>query len=244
MEFCTVIDLLFRNYFKLIISCICLLLNLACIVCFHRATAFKTPKKQPKNFNCFKYLLVKSYCDAYLLAHNIVFGVLHITIEPLFYQSMFICVMRIVFEEFLDYIAELVSMFCAIASVFNHYRTILNKFQQLNKVSFWIKVSVMFFYAAAFYSYKFFQFNCIQIEPSNHSFMLNTTKSHMNKTLDYNFKYTFEYKSLFFIHSMVRDGICLVIILVLNILVMIYVRDKMNKKNLLFKILSELKHEF
>jgi hypothetical protein len=223
MPICKLLNDFFYSYLKLLISAIGLFFNILCIIGFTRSKNFKN---QSSNMNVFKYLLIKSYCDAYLLAHNVVFCLLFMFIKPEFYLNYSLCVFRLIFEEYFDYIAELVSMFCEIGANFNRYRTITNKYEFLNKIPFVAKAFTMFFYAFGFYAYKFFQFTCIPLDN-----LYNDSSIGYNLTLKYEKKYTIEYKTLFFIHSIVRDGLSILIVLILNIITMQFMKKALSAKS-------------
>ena len=220
MDFCLYLSNTLYSNIKMAISACGLILNLINIIVFFNITN----SKQPSNSNLFKYLLTKSICDFYVLGFGVGFGVIDSYYKTQSQKYYPLCMFRFIFDEYLCFVCQLVSMFCEVASSFNRYRSIANKFQYLNKISVKFKIIFMISYSMLFYVYKFFQKNCATYKVVNSTevyYKLEHYSFFLHSPQDY---------ALSIIHSVVRDGICSLIIIILNILIFSFMKKVFNNK--------------
>ena len=222
-DFC---DLMVNHLFlllKYIVSIIGLILNLLNILAFT-----KLINNQNHKDNLFKYLLLKSFCDFFVMLMNVLFGTFDIYFKDAIKSQNILCISRLIFDEYMCFNCQLISMLCDVASCFTKYRSIQNKFLFLNKIPIWFKLISMIVYSSTFYSYKFFQRYCHTIETksnnSNNSYFVYNLRHYpyfLLTPLDYGFSIT---------HSIIRDGICSILIIIINILILVCIRKVFKNK--------------
>ncbi len=214
MDFCLFLTNTLYSNIKLTISACGFVLNLINIIVFFNITN----SKQPSNANLFKYLLTKSICDFYILGFGVGFGVIDSYFKTQLQKYYPICMFRFIFDEYLCFVVQLISMFCEVASSFNRYRSIANKFNFLNKIPIKFKITFMIAYSMLFYVYKFFQKNCATYK------MVNSTELYYKLEHYSFFLHSPQDYALSIIHSLVRDGISSFIIIILNILIFAFMK--------------------
>ena len=139
---------------------------------------------------------------------------------------------RIHFET-TGYSAQLISILCDVASCFDRYRLFTTKFRALNRISYKLVILVICMFSFAFYIYKIIGFKITRhiTFVNNHTqirYILNSSELIPNNISDKNSKI------LEFIHSFIRDGVCVFAILLLNVLTLVEIRRAMfKKKNLI-----------
>ena len=198
-------------------------LNILCIIAFCHSNQLRHNKS-----NIFKYLLIKSISDAFILSRNIVFKlfgnhfILFLNIQS--------CIITIIYEYYVGRVALLLSMMCEVATNFDRFRTIANRFLFLNKISFWIKFNFIILYCLLYYSYVFFQDQCFEITA-------NTTLSYnITSTINYDIILVNSFKEsrigqfLRFFHSFFRDCFLIVLIVILNISTLVFMRNSFQRK--------------
>jgi hypothetical protein len=220
MDFCLYLSNALYSNIKLSVSICGFFLNLINIIVFFNIAN----SKQSSNANLFKYLLTKSICDFYILGFGVGFGVIDSYFKTQIQKYYAICIFRFIFDEYLCFVFQLISMFCEVASSFNRYRSIANRFQFLNKFSFKFKLILMVSYSVLFYVYKFFQKNCATYKTVNSTslyYKLEHYSYFLHSPQDY---------ALSIIHSVIRDGICSLIIIILNIFIFSFMRKVFTNK--------------
>ena len=209
----------YESYLEITFSSFSFFLNLACIAVFIRMI-----RSQKKNEDLFKYLLVKSFADSYLsISHSFlsIFGGIYsdnVGIRKFY----FLQIITIIFEYYFLFSLQLVSIFCEIVSSFNRYKISINKFKFLDKISYKIVIAVMFVYSFAFYTYKFFSLQINETANNNSEVRYQLVQNELDGKMGY-------------VHSFVRDGLCVLIIIVINVLTVIQLKKILMMKKTLIK---------
>ena len=211
----------YNSYIKVLIGVIGTVLNFICIVIFYKLIRNSTQKD---NLN--KYLLIKSIADTLtyviIMTQSASLSTAH---KNYAYQVIYLIVNR-----YLLFVFELISMFLEIASILNRYFAFTRINKKLEKIGFKAVVSFMLIYSFGFYVYKFFD------EKIERATNINTNETYYKIAINTLGDISFV---LGYIHSTVRDGICVLLILILNILTLIKLRKMMkNKMHLQSKSLS------
>jgi hypothetical protein len=231
-DFCYLLINHFFTHIKYIISLFGFILNLTCLITF-----WQIIKQNNLKDNLFKYLLIKSACDLYVMFINIVYGTFDNYYKNILQNYYTMCVFRLIFDEYFGFVTQLISIFCDVASSFNQYRSITNKFHYFDKISFRLKFLFMIIYSCIFYVYKFFQRHCTtnEIKRSNTTYFIYKLEhySYFQVTpLDYGFSIT---------HGMIRDGICCFLIVLFDFLILVYIRKVFKNKVNILKISTSTK---
>ena len=163
--------------------------------------------------NLFKYLLTKSIIDFYIITDNILFGVIDLYFKKSIEKYYPFCIIRFIIDEYIGFSCQLISMFCEVASCFNRYRSISNRFKFFDKIHIGFKLSIMFIYSGMFYSYKLFQKRCKMYQSFNSSVEIVWKLEHYQHFLNTPIDFAFS-----LIHSLIRDGLCSLFIICLNIM--------------------------
>jgi hypothetical protein len=229
MTFCELFVKLHQKYFYLSISGCGIIFNLLSSLAFIISNDLRKYKG-----NVFKYLLIKSICDAVTSLINFFFSFIDQNYGSFFERVDILCNLRQIFYFYLFYLFTSVSVLCDLASSFDRYRFISNKFIVLNKLSYFVKIGLMFTYSAFFYIYYFFNRECVYFQ------IANSTQFVKKFNYSISFDNSIIGQIIYFWHSFVRDGICVVLIILFNVLILIFVRDtnkrkqrlKNNKQNL------------
>ncbi len=212
-------------YFQLSIAIAGFLLNLICVRVFVKLLSLKG-----NNNDLFRYLSIKSAADAYIL-FVMWFDQIFDPDEYYGQRSLkeyvdklyFLKVTYLIFGFYCGYSLRLISIFSEVLSVFNRYRLLTKRFDILNKLPFGIVCLGIFSYSFGFYSYKFFSIKIINF---NNFSSENNYEYVKDKELD---------NKMGYIHSGVRDGMCVLVILVINILTMVEIKKLLKKKKKMFK---------
>ena len=204
----------YQLYLELSFAVISIFLNTACVAVF--VSIIRDLKNDD---DLFKYLLFKSVADTYVsMAHVLgfffsgsytnVLGVDKFYVFLLFY---------LIFGYYFSFSLQLISVFSDIVASFNRYRTSINKFKIWNKLSYKLVILTMCVYSFAFYIYKLVSLDIV-IDSGNSSIVKYAiTPNKLDKTMGY-------------IHSIVRDGICVLIIILLNVLTALVIKSLLAKK--------------
>ena len=205
-SFCNNLLTIYNSYTKVLIGVIGTVLNFICIVIFYKLIRISTQKD---NLN--KYLLIKSIADTLTYVIIMTQSANYSNSDTsLVYQ-----VFDLIFFRYGLFVSVLISMFLEIASILNRYFTFTRINKKLDKVGFKAVVSFILIYSFGFYVYKFLD---EKIEMAT-NVKTNQTyyKIAINKLGNISI-------ILGYIHSTVRDGICVILILILNILTYIKLR--------------------
>jgi hypothetical protein len=220
MRFCDNFADFYNTYLDLFISFIGSILNILCIIGFLNIKEIRHQRKT----NVFRYLLAKSVVDSYTLLRNLIFSSVFCPVVDCFLTRYYVsCNISLVFNNYIGRISLLMSILLELAANFNRYRIITNKFIFLNKISIYFKFLLIILYCFSFYVYIFFQENCLIPDQS------------LNETMSYyiyvtNFTNTELGIGLKFMHTFIRDVICIILIMVLNIFTLIFMRQSFKRK--------------
>ena len=221
--FCDYFDDSCEAYLSPTLGVISFFLNLMCVVVFIKLIRNKKLKD-----DIFKYLLLKSILDAYLSIRNSLFHTFNCQsceIEKIYALKLLHWILLV----YLGFVLQLVSTFCQIGSSINRYRNLTKKFKFFDYIPIKFIFMSMFIYSSAFYIYKFFDLRIVeQIET-------NTTSVRYVLNLD---EHYLKDSSIIigYVHTLVRDGITIMVIFVFNLLTLIEIKKVMNKKRRLVKI--------
>jgi hypothetical protein len=221
---CMGIYRMFNKYVEKTMGCIGLILNLICLIVFVKLS------KNDSNNEMVKYLLLKSFVDAYVMLKIVLFIFFDCQYcdQYSFYATG---VFKLLFLIYFSYVAQFLSMFCEFVAVFIRFVTVSQlEFFLFRKLSFKLVSVMALFYGLLFYSYKLFE----------NKIILSTYKNYIKNTsyLIYKLRLTQfgisdTILTLDFVHSLVRDGILVLLILILNILTLIEMRRLLVKKKLI-----------
>ena len=212
-SFCNKFYMVYDNYIEISILIIGIILNFICVIIF-----YKLMRNSSQNDNLNKYLLIKSIVDTLMYVHIMVIKSISLSKanKPYLYQ-----VFRLIFFRYVLFILELMSMFLEIVSILNRYFTFTKINKRFEKFGFKSAMFLMSIYSFGFYAYRFFDEQIelvVDVKTNSTSYKLNSNK------LD-GISIIFDY-----IHSIVRDGICVLLIFILNILTLIKLKKVMKKK--------------
>lgn len=222
MSFCDDFANVYNTYLDFSISFIGSILNLLCIIGFLN---IKEIRHQSKT-NLFRYLLGKSIVDSYNVIRNSIFSSVFCRPDDCFLTKYYIaCNISLVINNYIGRVTLLMSILLELAANFNRYRVITNKFTFFDKISIHLKILIIVFYCFAFYIYIFFQENCLI---PNELILSNETMSYYIYVT--NFTNTNLGIVLKFMHTFVRDVVCIILIMVLNILILIFMRQSFKRK--------------
>ena len=164
---CEEVNEIYYKYIYITISSFGLCLNILCSIAFYFSYQLRNAKT-----NLFRYLRVKSVCDTITMIRNIFDYTYYYAYQIQFnysHPTVGWCRFYIFFYYYVGAVVLLLSILCEVAANFNRYRTMTNKFKMFDKIDYKIKISLMISYCLLFYSYRFFNFKCIDYvyEPSN-----------------------------------------------------------------------------
>ena len=184
--------------------------------------------------NLFRYMLAKELCDIfYLLSDglNDVYDVYN-GAGGILYRTSSSCLYGTEFAWWLLRSFSFMSQFFEIASCFNRYRVITKCWEGLDLIPFLLKMLTIIFVCASYNIFFFWAFSCTKFTLPN-----NTLEYYQ---YSYNeFGNPFVYSVLEDVTSIVRDLICSIVLIVLNVMTMIVMRRAMErKKNLAAGITS------
>ena len=217
LDSCNTLDKYYKLYLNDIIHGVGFILNLI------SALVFKSLVKNTLvKGNMFKYLLLKSINDAMVSIRYILLQVFACT-DCEFERIYPIQVFNLVVLLYFGFITHLLSILFELAANIDRYFTININFRWCNRITYKQVTLVLILYSFAFYIFKFWG---IQIETQ----LINNT------TLIYNLDDTkFNLSNLGivinFIHSIVRDGLCVLVMFAFNVLTLIKMKKHFDKKN-------------
>lgn len=177
----------------------------------------------------YKYLILKSIADCYFGLKNIIAPIFRCEEECFvndFYAAKLI---SLIFYFYLGHVCEFLSMFAEVAANFDRYLTITQKFLLHNSRYFYrtlILGSLVFTFSL--YSYTVIEQKIVFLRDNN-----VTMDGHY--VLRYNrFHWSLTCRVLSLINLIVRDGVLVGLLLVVDILTVIKLRQTMNSKRVLF----------
>jgi hypothetical protein len=180
-------------------------LNLFCILVYFKLVR---SLKDKHSHDLFKYLLTKSIVDTYisfLLNLKLIFNSDYsqkLGVDRAYGLKVF----YLIFGIYSTFSLQLISIFLEVAAAFNRYRCLKVELKLFDRFQFKYSILSMFAYSFSFYAYKFVSRQVV-------------SKS-QNNTSEYEFKYMDLDYEMGYMHTIVRDGICVLAIILLNILTM------------------------
>ena len=212
------------------ISILGFILNLINIFIF-----IKIIYKRNQTDNLFKYFLTKSLSDFYVNMFGVVMGLVDIYFTNQVQPFIQFCLFRLIFDEYMCFVFQSISMLCDVASSLNRYKSITNGFKFSNKISIIIKILLMSSYSLIYYSFKLFQKYCAVTSPISTSLNNSNSTSSSHKPLykiDHykHFKQTPIDLGFSLTHTIIRDGICTMLIIIFNLLILFQMRKLIKSK--------------
>ena len=208
----------FDTYLKMTFGMLGFFLNTACVAIF-----VEIMRTQRTSEHLFKYFLVKSITDTFLALLYFLYALFSQSqAYSIIERSYTLHLVHFINSYYLLFSMQLLSIFCELAACFSRYRKSAGKFKILDKLSYKVVIFLMFIYSFGFYSYKFASNHVIEIVNNGTEVTYAITSSELNKTMGY-------------IHSFVRDGLCVLIIIVLNVLTVVQIKTVLSKKRTLVK---------
>ena len=217
--FCSEIFYSYQKYFEMSFSLFCFFLNFICIVVF-----MKIIRNQKINDDIFKYFLAKSIADTFLTLIIPLDSILEAenTIIPDLSKIYFFHVLNLIFGYYLAFCLQLFSMVCEIVACFSRYRMSVNKWKIFDKLSYKIVIGSIAIYCFGFYTYKFASLNIAKVQNNNSEDTWIILENELDTKMGY-------------VHSFVRDGVCVFVIIALNVLTVVQLRKTLTRKRTLTK---------
>ena len=227
-SFCNTMKNINENYLQLINGIFGACVNLICTVVFTKMIQDKSMKE-----GVFKYLLFKSMVDTYISLRFSLGRLIkcqYCELDDYYFVKLFYWIFCI----YIGFSVQLISILCDIASSFNRYRLLTMRFKVFNRISFKLAIGLICTYSFSFYAYKIVGFTIVEYSRTENNltrsiYILNSSaripSNLSNQTSEI----------LGYIHSFVRDGLCVFVLLVLNILTLVEIRRAMHKKKNLIR---------
>ena len=213
---------LYTQVISKIISSVGIVLNFLNIVVFLNPR-MKTTRCSDKN-KMNVYLLAKSACDLTFLTRNIFFYLLDCQ-DCSLASHKGLKIFHLVFSVYLGIVSQLASMLLAVMATFDRYVTISQTCCQVYaKISYLFVLASIFAFSCLFYSYKFFEYHVVP-----------TIKAESYGSSEYSIDYTSFGNSptmgvIRVVHSFMRDFVCVVLLVILNVLITLKMRTNLHKK--------------
>ena len=215
----------FNTYIEKGMGCLGFMFNIICLIVF-----VKLLKNPDSNNEMVKYLLLKSFVDAYVMLKSFLFIFFDCNYcdQYRFYATG---LFKLIFLIYFSYVAQFLSIFCELVAVFIRYATVAQKeFFLSRKIPFKVVTSFAFIYSLLFYSYKLFENKIIKSMYKNY---LKNTSYLIYKISSTEFGVSETILKLDFVNSLIRDGILVLLIFVLNVLTCIKMKRLLKKKRLI-----------
>nr|QVK45834.1 G protein-coupled receptor [Proales similis] len=187
---------------------------------------WKLLRSNKLNSVMFRYLLIKSICDTYFSIRIFLHTFMQGESGRNKNSSVVLLYLHVILLIYMGFVVQLISMFCDVAASFNRYRSIAMKFKFMDKVPFKLCVLFMVAYPMMFYSHKFFEFQVTRTEEKNAS----VTRFEIVDSQSFNDRIK---EAIGFVHSLVRDGLCVLLLLVINALTFTVMKSSLRRKSLL-----------
>lgn len=217
-DICHSIYKIYHVYIEKLLNSVGLMFNLLNILVFSKLIASKNVKS-----DMFKYLMIKSIFDAYYNFRNLIF-IIYDCIHCSINENKYFLVFLWIFVIYFGFVAQLLSVCCEIGATYDRYQHISNKLKMFKRTSYKFNLSLAFIFSLLFYLNKIFERT------------LTTRLTGFNGTSDY---YILIFNSLGsselalnidFFQSLIKNGICVSLILILNILSLISIKKSMGNK--------------
>lgn len=208
----------YHIYIDKLLNSIGLAFNVLNILVFVKLLASKNVKS-----DMFKYLMIKSIFDAYYNFRNLIF-IIYDCIDCSINENQFFLIFLWIFVIYFGYVVQLLSICCEIGATFDRYQHISNKLKMFKRTSYKFNLSIAFLFSLIFYLNKIFE----RTLTTRHNGSNSTTKEHI---LIFNSLGSSEVAlKVDFVQSFVKNGVCVLIILVLNVLSLISIKKSMGNK--------------
>jgi len=226
-DFCSNFTVVYNIYIEKSIGAISFILNSICMIIF-----IKIVRNTPKE-DIYKYLLFKSIIDI-LISLRITFKSVVDCKKCEFEKSYSVKVFYLIFFIYIEYAAELVTILCQILASFNRYRVISQAFKFFDKFSFKIAIVAITEFCLLFYVYLFFEYKIIEKTDQNATTTAYIIQDGYLGTTGIGLGY---------VHSIIRNAVCVLIVFILNILTLYSVIKALRKKKYLVKETNKLKNK-
>ena len=170
------------------------------------------------------YLLAKSFSDAVALISQMISGLLKCTDCAVNYSYSF-QLFNLIVPKYICYIALLSSIMFEVMATFDRYVIVYQNFNFYHKINYRIIIGFILVYCSTFYVYKFFTLALVSSQDANGRQLYQVEKSEFGKSPGSSV--------LGAIHSIVRDGICVLLVVILNVLLLVKMKQLLSKKKLI-----------
>lgn len=180
-----------------------------------------------KNLQCLKYakyLLAKSIFDFYYLFFLLLNPIFLCTDCHFTYEYSFI-VFQIITKYYLGFTCGLCSILCEIFASIDRYITLCGNSKIYKKIPFYTFMILICVFGFSFYSYKFFEYSISPVLVGNETL-------YFFKELTENKIFTI----LAFFHSFIRDLLCVLVQIVLDILIVRKFKKLISQKKKFYSI--------
>jgi hypothetical protein len=226
-DFCSKFTLFYNNYIEKSIGAISFILNSTCMIVF-----IKIVRNTPKE-DIYRYLLFKSIIDI-LISLRITFKSVIDCKKCESEKSYSLKVFYLIFFIYIEYAAELVTILCQILASFNRYRVISQAFNFFDKFSYKIAIVAITEFCLLFYVYLFVEYKIIEKTDQNGTTIAYIIQDGYLGTTGI---------ALGYVHSVMRNVICVLIVFILNISTLYFVIKALRKKKYLVKETNKVQNK-
>ena len=216
---CDIFIFVYQSYIKQVIGGLGTILNLISALVF--ACIIRNSNAKQQN-DLFKYLLLKTVCDTYISVRTTLRTPLickNCPIEKIYAFK----IITVIFFDYIQYAVNLLSTLTTVASGFNLLRSIDNNLSFFNRMPVALPVALMSVASFAFYVYKLFDFRIDATFRNNSSTepvyelkygQLQSVSNILDRT-----------------QSILVDGACQVVVIALNVLTALKVKQILQNKH-------------
>ena len=206
---------IYNDFIERILSSISLVCNCLCLIAFVQIVRCNNTQ------DIYKYLLYKSFIDIFISVRFAFKSFFNCT-NCLFETSYALKVFYLIFFIYVDYALELLTLLCEVVACFNRYRFVTKTLSIFDKFSYKLVLVSMTIYSFLFYVYLFFDRQIIPQMPfQNETIVFYLINENSLGTTSY---------FLGYIHSVIRNLICVTFIVILNVLTLYSVKKALDKK--------------
>jgi hypothetical protein len=199
---------------------ICVLLNMLSVIGL-------LGSQEMRSNNFMKYVLAESISDTIFTSSNIFFYFYGICTQCFLKTTYNMCVYSVDLVSALYSSASLLSQLCKVAANFERIKIITQRYKFLNKVPFYVKISLMVLVSLLSYVYQYWAVECY---PNT---VNNTIVNNSFSPIGSSFTNSRTYYYLNITTKSIRDVILCFVILILNIIIIILMRRSvLTKRNL------------
>lgn len=212
-DICHSIYKVYHNYVDKLLNSVGLVLNILSVIVFIKLIASKNAKS-----DMFKYLMIKSIFDAYYNFRNLIF-IVNDCINCSINGNKYFLVFVWIFVTYFGFVAQFLSICCEIGATYDRYQHISNKLKIFKRTSYKINLSIAFIFSLIFYLNKILERTLKTRSNSTHYILIFNSLGSSELALNIDF-----------LQSFIKNGVCVLIILILNILSLISIRKSMGNK--------------